>query len=177
MSDSYVLLSGVGPKPFLDINCNNINCNILTANEVIDNSAVSSLFCYYQSGAVNVPTSTSLLVAMNTASIANASFNVGTNIFTVPVNGDYRFDVSFNVTNTVINQEMASSLLLRVNGADFPSSSSTNFLGPGSGQRTNSVSFSLSLPLVAGDLVGFRLTNGSASTANITGGRFLGQLL
>lgn len=172
MSDSYVLLTGSGPKPFLDI-----NCNILTANEIIDNNAVSSLFSCYQAGFVNVLTGTSIQVAVDTPLIANTSFNVGSNLFTAPVDGDYRFDLAFNIANTVANQELATSLVLRVNGSDFPLSSSLNFPGPASGQRINNIAFSLSLPLVAGNTVGFRLSNASASTMNVTGGKFMGQLL
>lgn len=99
MSDVFNLLTSVGPKPFLNINCNSVNCTTLTATNIINANSNLSVFNATNSGSVIVAQSATNSALCIGSLITCPNYNPVSNIFTAPVPGYYQFYFNCSVQN------------------------------------------------------------------------------
>lgn len=179
MSDTFELLTSVGPKPFLNINCNDINCNDLVAASITDLSAQSSIFNANQSAGMfsTLAQGAAVTNACDAASISNANLNLGTNVFTAPVAGDYSFSLQFDATNLANPQDVRVTGAFSVNAV--VGTNRIIYYPAAVALLTNSFAMNDIFRLAVGDTVGYRIRNDGlvANNVRITQAQFIGNLL
>ncbi len=178
MSDAFELLTNVGPKPFLNINCNNVNCNVLTANQIIDLGSSSSLFNYAQSGLLVMANGASTSTACDTFLIASTDFTVSTNTYTAPLTGNYRFDLQANFVNLNNPQDVYITLGFLVNSVSSGVVRALSYPAATPLISNSSIKSDL-IHLNVGDTVNYIITNVNSvvNTIRLTGCQFMGVLL
>lgn len=141
------------PKPEM-----NVNVNILTANQIINNGFISSLFSCYQTGAVTLISGASSSTLCNTSVIASSNFNLGTNLYTAPVSGQYDFYASVTILSTIASSIVSGSLQFLVNGVGIYPARLIAIASSAVGQGCN-VDINCPLQLLSGDVVSCVATN------------------
>lgn len=173
MSDIYTLLTSVGPKPFLNINCNNITCNELIAKNIIDSSPLV-VFNYEElPGVFGLPAGARRTNACTSPVVPNADFVIATNIFTVPITGTYVFDLQLNVRSAIV-QDISCTVTFFINGI-INTLSYTQAFHANVVDQTQSLSNHNVLNLVAGNTVSYQIQNTGTTAIQVFATRFSGQ--